>query len=105
MSSGDVKIHSHRRSSPTQSDGKLNKISGQLTENPAQGGSQAMLYAVGLDEQTITNPQVGISPVWWEGVTYSDGMTMSTEGMRYVGNQNREASPKLTNRDLPVEFA
>ncbi|GAB1522873.1 hypothetical protein RhiTH_005998 [Rhizoctonia solani] len=113
MSSGDVKIHSHRRSSPTQSDGKLNKISGQLTENPAQGGSQAMLYAVGLDEQTITNPQVGISPVWWEGnpcnahllelarkvkegceaegingfmfstIGVSDGMTMSTEGMRY----------------------
>ncbi|KDN37503.1 hypothetical protein RSAG8_10102, partial [Rhizoctonia solani AG-8 WAC10335] len=113
MSTGDVKIHSNRRSSPTQPDGKLNKISGRLTENPAQGGSQAMLYAVGLDEKTITNPQVGISPVWWEGnpcnahllelarkvkegceaegingfmfstIGVSDGMTMSTEGMRY----------------------
>ncbi|CAE6433941.1 dihydroxy-acid dehydratase [Rhizoctonia solani AG-1 IB] len=113
MSAGDVKIHSNRRLSPAQPDGKLNKISGQLTENPAQGGSQAMLYAVGLNEQTITNPQVGISPVWWEGnpcnahlldlarkvkegceaegmngfmfstIGVSDGMTMSTEGMRY----------------------
>ncbi|KAF8594568.1 dihydroxy-acid and 6-phosphogluconate dehydratase [Ceratobasidium sp. AG-I] len=113
MSSSDVKIHSNRRSSPTQPDGKLNKISGQLTENISQGGSQAMLYAVGLTEKTITNPQVGISPVWWEGnpcnahllelakkvkegceaedingflfstVGVSDGMTMSTEGMRY----------------------
>ncbi|KAH7337933.1 dihydroxy-acid/6-phosphogluconate dehydratase [Rhizoctonia solani] len=113
MSTGDVKIHSNRRSSPTQPDGKLNKISGRLTENPAQGGSQAMLYAVGLNEQTITNPQVGISPVWWEGnpcnahllelarkvkegceaegingfmfstIGVSDGMTMATEGMRY----------------------
>lgn len=113
MSSGDVKIHSNRRSSSNQQDGKLNKISSQLTENPAQGGSQAMLYAVGLTEQTITNPQVGISPVWWEGnpcnahllelakkvkegcesegingfmfstVGVSDGMTMATDGMRY----------------------
>ncbi|CUA71150.1 dihydroxy-acid dehydratase [Rhizoctonia solani] len=113
MSTGDVKIHSNRRSSPTQPDGKLNKISGRLTENPAQGGSQAMLYAVGLDEKTITNPQIGISPVWWEGnpcnahllelarkvkegceaegingfmfstIGVSDGMTMATEGMRY----------------------
>ncbi|KAF8698272.1 Dihydroxy-acid dehydratase, partial [Rhizoctonia solani] len=57
------------------------------------------VYAVGLDEQTITNPQVGISPVWWEvkegceaegingfmfsTIGVSDGMTMSTEGMRY----------------------
>ncbi|QRV78653.1 dihydroxy-acid dehydratase [Ceratobasidium sp. AG-Ba] len=113
MSTGDIKIHSNRRSPPAQGDGKLNKISGRLTENPAQGGSQAMLYAVGLTEKNITNPQVGISPVWWEGnpcnahllelakkvkegceaedingfifstIGVSDGMTMSTEGMRY----------------------
>lgn len=113
MSAGDVKIHSNRRSSPTQPDGKLNKISSQLTENISQGGSQAMLYAVGLTEKNITNPQVGISPVWWEGnpcnahllelakkvkegceaedingflfstIGVSDGMTMSTDGMRY----------------------
>ncbi|KAG9086255.1 hypothetical protein FRC06_003202 [Ceratobasidium sp. 370] len=113
MSTGDVKIHSNRRT-PTQEDGKLNKISSQLTENPAQGGSQAMLYAVGLTENNITNPQVGISPVWWEGnpcnahllelakkvkegceaeningflfstIGVSDGITMATDGMRYV---------------------
>jgi hypothetical protein len=25
------------------------------------------VYAVGLTEKNIKNPQVGISPVWWEG--------------------------------------
>ncbi|KAG8744275.1 hypothetical protein FRC10_010438 [Ceratobasidium sp. 414] len=112
MSTGDVKIHSNRRTPPAQ-DGKLNKISSQLTESPAHGGSQAMLYAVGLTEKNITNPQVGISPVWWEGnpcnahllelakkvkegceaeningflfstIGVSDGITMATDGMRY----------------------
>lgn len=72
-----------------------------------------MLYAVGLTEEDMHKPQIGISPVWWEGnpcnnhlldlarqvqkgckdedmigflfstVGVSDGMTMGSDGMRY----------------------
>jgi dihydroxy-acid dehydratase len=72
-----------------------------------------MLYAVGLDEDDMNKPQIGISPVWWEGnpcnshllelgkhvkggckeedlvglifntIGVSDAITMGTDGMRY----------------------
>ncbi|TFK23957.1 dihydroxy-acid dehydratase [Coprinopsis marcescibilis] len=78
-----------------------------------RGGAQAMLYAVGLDEKDMEKPQIGVSPVWWEGnpcnfhlldlakhvkqgcqeedliglifntVGVSDAITMGTDGMRY----------------------
>ncbi|KAF9263372.1 dihydroxy-acid dehydratase [Marasmius fiardii PR-910] len=80
-----VEIHS--LSKPSSSDGKLNKISCQVTQNKARGGAQAMLYAIGLQENDMNKPQVrtpnvfspiinfsgprsiqiGISPIWWEG--------------------------------------
>ncbi|TEB30302.1 dihydroxy-acid dehydratase [Coprinellus micaceus] len=93
--------------------GKLNKISSQITQNKIRGGAQAMLYAVGLKEEDMGKPQIGISPVWWEGnpcnfhlldlakhvkqgcqeddsiglifntIGVSDAITMGTDGMRY----------------------
>ena len=47
--------------------GPLNKYSRTITEPPSQGASQAMLYATGLNPDTITRPQVGIGSVWFEG--------------------------------------
>lgn len=92
---------------------KLNKYSAQLTQNPAQGASQAMLYGTGLKNEDMTKPQVGIASMWYEGNTcnmhllelaekvkqgvtaagllgmrfntigVSDGISMGTSGMRY----------------------
>jgi len=98
----------------TTSDGPiLNKYSRIITEPPSQGASQAMLYATGLDPNTIKLPQVGICSVWFEGnpcnmhlldlsasvkegvksagltgyrfntVGVSDGISMGTDGMSY----------------------
>ncbi|KAF7793867.1 hypothetical protein EIP86_004989 [Pleurotus ostreatoroseus] len=61
-----VEIHSVSKPSTT-GNGVLNKYSGQITQNKARGGAQAMLYAVGLTEEDMEKPQIGISPVWWEG--------------------------------------
>ncbi|RXW25070.1 hypothetical protein EST38_g812 [Candolleomyces aberdarensis] len=112
QSSGDVQIR--QTTKPTDSSGgQLNKISCQITQNKIRGGAQAMLYAVGLDEKDMEKPQIGISPVWWEGnpcnyhlldlakhvkqgcqeddsiglifntIGVSDAITMGTDGMRY----------------------
>ncbi|KAF9241580.1 dehydratase family-domain-containing protein [Melanogaster broomeanus] len=47
-----VEIHSVSKPSATPSNVKLNKIS---------------FYATGLTEEDMDKPQVGISPIWWEG--------------------------------------
>ncbi len=91
---------------------KLNKYSSRLTQVRSQVGSQAMLYGVGLTEEDMQKPQVGIASMGWEGNTcnmhlnalarrvkesvqdaglvglifhtigVSDGMSMGTEGMK-----------------------
>jgi dihydroxy-acid dehydratase len=91
----------------------LNKYSSQITQPKAQGASQAMLYACGLNEQDMAKPQVGISSVWYEGnscnmhllhlaekvkegvnaagmvglrfntIGVSDGISMGTDGMSF----------------------
>ncbi|XP_057960241.1 dihydroxy-acid dehydratase, chloroplastic [Malania oleifera] len=48
---------------------KLNKYSSQVTEPKSQGGSQAILYGVGLSDDDMHKPQIGISSVWYEGNT------------------------------------
>ncbi|CAI9117869.1 OLC1v1019357C2 [Oldenlandia corymbosa var. corymbosa] len=48
---------------------KLNTYSSRITEPKAQGGSQAILYGVGLSDEDLHKPQVGISSVWYEGNT------------------------------------
>ncbi|GLB37650.1 putative dehydratase family protein [Lyophyllum shimeji] len=113
MSSGDVQIHTIPKASAGNGGPKLNKISSQLTQNKLRGGAQAMLYAVGLNEEDMNKPQIGISPIWWEGnpcnahllelakqvkegckdedmvglifntIGVSDAITMGTDGMRY----------------------
>ncbi len=91
----------------------LNKFSRRITQPKAQGASQAMLYATGLNESDMDKPQVGISSVWYEGnscnmhlndlaakvkegvigaemigmrfntIGVSDGISMGTDGMSY----------------------
>ncbi|KIK93719.1 hypothetical protein PAXRUDRAFT_828679 [Paxillus rubicundulus Ve08.2h10] len=108
-----VEIHSVSTPSVNIGNVKLNKISSQLTQDKARGGAQAMLYATGLTEEDMDKPQIGISPVWWEGnpcnshlldlarkvkegckeeglvgltfntIGVSDAITMGTDGMRY----------------------
>ena len=91
----------------------LNKYSSEITQPKAQGASQAMLYAIGLREQDMAKPQVGIASMWFEGnpcnmhllqlgekvkegviaaglvglrfntIGVSDGISMGTEGMSF----------------------
>jgi dihydroxy-acid dehydratase len=90
----------------------LNKYSRVFTEVRSQVGSQAMLYGIGLTDEDMKKPQVGIASLGWEGNTcnmhindlakeikrgtidaglvglifhtigVSDGMSMGTEGMK-----------------------
>lgn len=91
---------------------KLNKYSSVLTQTISQVGSQAMLYGVGLTDEDMQKPQVGIASMGWEGNTcnmhlnalsrrvktgvedaglvglifhtigVSDGISMGTDGMK-----------------------
>ena len=91
----------------------LNRYSSRITQPPAQGASQAMLYATGLNESDMQKAQVGIGSVWYEGnpcnqhlldlslkvregvqaagmvpmrfntIGVSDGISMGTEGMSF----------------------
>ncbi|KAM3345062.1 dihydroxy-acid dehydratase, chloroplastic [Capsicum galapagoense] len=53
----------------TSSTEKLNKYSSRITEPKSQGGSQAILYGLGLSDDDMNKPQIGISSVWYEGNT------------------------------------
>jgi dihydroxy-acid dehydratase len=96
----------------TTVNGQLNKYSRMLTQTRSQVGSQAMLYGVGLSDEDMRKPQVGIASMGWEGNTcnmhlndlakevkagaqdaglvglifhtigVSDGISMGTEGMK-----------------------
>jgi dihydroxy-acid dehydratase len=93
--------------------GHLNKYSAEFTQKRSQVGSQAMLYGIGLTEEDMQKPQVGIASMGWEGNTcnmhlndlakevkkgvqdaglvglifntigVSDGMSMGSSGMKY----------------------
>ena len=92
---------------------KLNKYSSRLTQEQSQVGSQAMLYGVGLSDEDMKKPQVGIASTGWDGnpcnmhlnelarhaqssvdeadligfvfhtIGVSDGISMGTQGMKY----------------------
>lgn len=92
---------------------ELNKYSKAVTQDPSQPASQAMLYAIGLEEQDFTKPFIGIGSTGYEGnpcnmhlnelaqyvkqgvteagmvglvfntIGVSDGISMGTYGMRY----------------------
>lgn len=98
----------------------INRYSSRVTQPRSQGGSQAMLYGVGLTDADLQKAQVGICSMWYEGNTcnmhldqlsahvkegvqasglvglrfntigVSDGLSMGTEGM----------SCSLPSRDL-----
>lgn len=92
---------------------ELNRYSKTVTQDDSQPASQAMLYGIGLTEEDMKKPQVGIASTWYEGNTcnmhlnglsafvkdgvrkngmvglqfntigISDGITNGTEGMCY----------------------
>jgi dihydroxy-acid dehydratase len=91
----------------------LNKYSKNITQDPTQPAAQAMLYALGLTEEELKKPFVGIASTGYEGnpcnmhlndlaldvkegtragglvglifntIGVSDGISMGTYGMRY----------------------
>lgn len=92
---------------------ELNKYSKTITQDVTQPAAQAMLYGIGLTEEDLKKPQVGIASMGYEGNTcnmhlndlaklvkqgvwdnemvglifntigVSDGISNGTEGMRY----------------------
>lgn len=92
---------------------ELNKYSKAVTQDPTQPASQAMLYALGLKEEDLSKPFIGIGSTGYEGnpcnmhlndlaqkvkqgiqdagyvglvfntIGVSDGISMGTYGMRY----------------------
>ncbi|MBJ6369045.1 dihydroxy-acid dehydratase [Snuella sedimenti] len=92
---------------------ELNKYSRRLTQDESQPASQAMLYAVGLTDEDMQKPQVGIASTGYDGnpcnmhlnglaaevkieckianmvglgfntIGVSDGISMGTSGMNY----------------------
>ncbi len=99
---------------------ELNKYSKTITQDPTQPAAQAMLYGIGLTEDDLTKPQIGICSMGYDGNTcnmhlnglaqivkesvwanemvglvfntigVSDGISNGTDGMRY----------SLVSRDL-----
>lgn len=61
---------------------KLNKYSSRITEPKSQGGSQAILYGVGLSDDDMHKPQVGISSVWYEGNTCNMHLLQLAEAVK-----------------------
>ncbi|KAF5738520.1 dihydroxy-acid dehydratase chloroplastic [Tripterygium wilfordii] len=69
---------------------KLNKYSSRVTEPKSPGGSQAVLHGVGLSEEDMSKPQIGISSVWFNTVGVSDAISMGTRGtIIAMGRLNR----------------
>jgi dihydroxy-acid dehydratase len=92
---------------------KLNRYSSIITQDPSQPASQAMLYAIGMTEEELDKPQIGIVSMGFEGnpcnmhlnilahqvkkgvkeadmvglifhtIGVSDGISNGTTGMRY----------------------
>lgn len=92
---------------------KLNKYSKNVTQDPTQPAAQAMLHAIGLSEDDLKKPLIGIGSTGYEGnpcnmhlndlaqyvkegiqstdliglvfntIGVSDGISMGTYGMRY----------------------
>lgn len=92
---------------------ELNKYSKHVTQDPTQPAAQAMLHAIGLSDEDLKKPQIGIVSSGWDGnpcnmhlnmfaaqvkaqvnklgliglnfytIGVSDGISMGTPGMRY----------------------
>ncbi|KAG8636852.1 dihydroxy-acid dehydratase, chloroplastic [Manihot esculenta] len=61
---------------------KLNKYSSRVTEPKSQGGSQAILHGVGLSDEDLSKPQIGISSVWYEGNTCNMHLLRLSEAVK-----------------------
>ena len=91
----------------------INKYSQNVTQDPTQPAAQAMLHAIGLDDEDLRKPFVGIASTGYEGnpcnmhlnelstyvkqgtkeadlvglifntIGVSDGISMGTQGMRF----------------------
>ncbi|KAI5595738.1 hypothetical protein BDE02_03G160500 [Populus trichocarpa] len=61
---------------------KLNKYSSRITEPKSQGGSQAILHGVGLSDDDMSKPQIGISSVWYEGNTCNMHLLKLSEAVK-----------------------
>lgn len=91
----------------------LNKYSRVITQNIENGAAQSMLYSLGLNNEDMKKPQVGVCSMWYKGnpcnsklnilsnhvansvdkekmlsmnfntIGISDGISMGTKGMRY----------------------
>jgi dihydroxy-acid dehydratase len=48
---------------------ELNKYSKTVTQDESQPASQAMLYGIGLTDEDMKKPLVGIASTWYEGNT------------------------------------
>jgi dihydroxy-acid dehydratase len=48
---------------------ELNRYSKTVTSDESQPASQAMLYGIGLTDEDMKKPQVGIASTWYEGNT------------------------------------
>ena len=46
---------------------KLNKFSQRVTQDPSQPASQAMLHALGLTDEDLAKPLIGIGSTGFEG--------------------------------------
>lgn len=92
---------------------ELNPYSKAVTQDPTQPAAQAMLHAIGLSDEDLKKPQIGIASTGFEGnpcnmhlndlavevkksiksyewvglifntIGVSDGISMGTNGMRY----------------------
>lgn len=60
----------------------LNKYSSRVTQPKSQGGSQAIFYGVGLTDEDLHKPQVGISSVWYEGNTCNMHLLKLSEAVK-----------------------
>ncbi|CAA7403300.1 unnamed protein product [Spirodela intermedia] len=72
------------RPSPTSTSPtpKLNRYSSRITEPKSQGASQAVLYGVGLTDEDMGKPQIGISSVWYEGNTCNMHLLQLAEAVK-----------------------
>lgn len=61
---------------------KLNRYSSRITEPKSQGASQAVLYGVGLTDEDMGKPQIGISSVWYEGNTCNMHLLQLAEAVK-----------------------
>ena len=74
----------------------LNKYSRILTQSESQPASQAMLYALGLSEDDLKKPQIGIASMGYEG----NPCNMHLNGLALKTKRAIEANKKL----LPLIF-